>query len=61
MGCYIAWKYREQSKSDFLHSNRTQTGLHPKITVLLSCRRGIPLLIGVARSGSSGTQLHRIR
>ena len=25
-GCYIAWLYRKQPKSDFLHSNRTQTG-----------------------------------
>ncbi|TGZ80453.1 hypothetical protein EX30DRAFT_359054 [Ascodesmis nigricans] len=26
-GCYIAWIFRQQSKMDFLHSNRTQTAI----------------------------------
>jgi len=28
VGCYIAWVFRGQSKSEFIHSNRTQTGLY---------------------------------
>jgi len=28
VGCYIAWLFRSQSKSEFIHSNRTQTGLY---------------------------------
>ncbi|KAI5777375.1 hypothetical protein EDC01DRAFT_624161 [Geopyxis carbonaria] len=27
IGCWIAWLYRGNSKSQFLHSNRTQTAI----------------------------------
>lgn len=26
MGLFLAWKFRKQSKMDFIHSGRTQTG-----------------------------------
>jgi hypothetical protein len=67
MGIGIAWRLKDQSKIDFLSSNRTQTGQN-KISPCPSCHAtpsrtptlpSTEIEANVRRSLPSGPQLHR--
>lgn len=59
MGLFLAWKFRKQTKLEFIHSNRTQTGAYPPPIVLERVKKkkyiltplAIPLALNFAASG----------